>query len=61
MKTWQWLALGGAAAFFLLRKSGGATAASAGALSITSGKDFFQLAQGDPRWASMLVGFSTKP
>jgi len=63
MKTWQWLALGGAAAFFLLRRGGGASAsgAGAGALNITSGKDFFQLAQGDPRWASMLVGFSTKP
>lgn len=56
MKTWQWLALGGAAAFFLLRRGGGA-----GSRSITSGKDFFQLAQGDPRWASMIVGFATKP
>lgn len=28
-------------------------------VSITSGKDFFKLAQGDPRWATMHVGFST--
>jgi len=62
MKTWQWLALGGAAAFFLLRRGGGAAASTArgGAMNITNGKDFFQLAQGDPRWASLPVGFSTK-
>lgn len=29
-------------------------------MNISSGKDFFQLAQGDPRWASLPVGFSTK-
>lgn len=28
-------------------------------VSISSGKDFFLLAQGDPRWATMPVGFSS--
>ena len=60
MKTWQWLALGSGAAFLLLRRSD-ATGFGGGALNISSGKDFFQLAQGDPRWASLPVGFTTKP
>jgi hypothetical protein len=29
-------------------------------VSLSSGKDFFKLAQGDPRWATMLIGFSSE-
>lgn len=52
------LGLAAAAAYLVF---GGRKGDVSDSVSISSGKDFFRLAQGDPRWASMPVGFSSEP
>lgn len=50
------LGLLAAGAWLILGRKGDVSSS----VSITSGKDFFLLAQGDPRWGTMTVGTSTR-
>jgi hypothetical protein len=57
MKTWARVGLAAAAAYLLLGNRKGDVSSSN---SISSGKDFFRIAQGDSRWAKLRVGVSSQ-